>query len=277
MTQFLFLYGGGPTPTDLAQACRDLHLPAGSLRSLGRAHLPDLAPAWVRVAGGPIQLAAVPSPAGALPGLLLQVTAATAANLASHADLQWTEHPALSDDGRVVWAWTAQVGPPMATAQPDPQQLRSAQNFLKAWNIDSEPVVLAAADRPVPALCDVFAYGTLRLGEPNAPLLEPATAEPGYMNGKLWSLGAYPVLTPAAEPARVVGEVRHCRDLPERLQKLDELEDFTGYHPQSMYWRVLGRVHTGGGDRLAWLWQMNEVPPGAVAIPSGDWRDRQVP
>ncbi len=274
MNDTFFLYGAGPTPGDLARACRVWQLQPGALESLGPAYLPDCTPVWADDGRGAARLSATAHPAHLLPGLLLQASAAGATHLRGSGD--WSEVATLRNDGRVVWAWTCGVCREAWPVRPDPVQVDRVRTFLNVWGIDATPVLHAAAGEPVPPLSDVFAYGTLRHGEPNAPLLEPASVEPGYMSGRLWSLGAYPVLTPAAEPDRVLGELRHCPDLPRRLQKLDELEDFTGYHAQSMYWRVLGQVHTHAGDRLAWLWQMNDVPAGAVAIPSGDWRDRNL-
>ncbi len=277
MMQLLFLYGAGPLPLDLAQTCRALQLPAHSLRSLDSAYLPDFEPIWRMDPQGEVQLAARPAPACLVPGLLVEATPPAAQALRNTLNLKWSIQMVLNETGGVVPAWLASVAlGQVAVAEPTHAALQQVQGFLNTWKIDPLPATLAATGQPVPPLCDVFAYGTLREGEPNAPLLGSATSEPCYMNGSLWSLGAYPVLTPAREPQRVMGELRHAPELTSRLVAIDHLEDFTGYHDKSMYWRVLGRVHAASGSKLAWLWQMDEVPAGAVAILSGDWRDRLV-
>lgn len=120
----------------------------------------------------------------------------------------------------------------------------------------------------------VFAYGTLKRGERNHPLVEGwvVKALPGYVEGfRLYHLAEgpsrpypYPGMVPGE--GRVYGEVLFL--LAEALPLLDELEE-EGVE----YRRVRVQVATEEGSLAAWAYLYLGTLEGALPVPGGVWSE----
>jgi gamma-glutamylcyclotransferase (GGCT)/AIG2-like uncharacterized protein YtfP len=123
-----------------------------------------------------------------------------------------------------------------------------------------------------------FVYGTLLPEQPNYDLWsqhivhqEPAI----YPNGRLFDLGAYPVLLegkggPIAGQLVTIGQ----QDYGQVLLTLDALEGYDPQEPEAGDYRRYERMVrlTDGRQQLAWVYLGRETAvAGAALIPSGDW------
>lgn len=119
----------------------------------------------------------------------------------------------------------------------------------------------------------VFAYGTLKRGERNHPLVAPYLRRvlPGFVEGfHLYHLPRGPH-RPYAYPAMVPGEGRVYGEVfclaSEALPLLDALEE-----EGEEYRRVRVRVETEEGPLEAWAYLYLGGLEGALPLPQGVWK-----
>ena len=111
----------------------------------------------------------------------------------------------------------------------------------------------------------VFVYGTLLTGECNARWAGNARRQKAWTLGTIHDTGyGFPAFVKRGR-TRIVGEVLTVGD--DGFRSMDRLEGYP-----SLYRRELIQVHlVGGGNVLAWVYIMNNLPKGAPVIESGDW------
>jgi gamma-glutamylcyclotransferase (GGCT)/AIG2-like uncharacterized protein YtfP len=123
-----------------------------------------------------------------------------------------------------------------------------------------------------------FVYGTLMIGQPNAPRWRDCiqSVHSAHVDDyRLFDFGYYPVMI-QEEGSKVFGQLvslkRDCYD--QILKDLDFLESFDPNHPDSSnYLRVKALIETSEGERLeAWTYigvetHVQKLPP----IDHGDW------
>ena len=117
----------------------------------------------------------------------------------------------------------------------------------------------------------IIAYGTLMTGERNHRFCRNAVSiQPCTITGTIYDTGwGFPAFRPEGD-ATVSAELIEIpiTDWP----AVDQLE---GY-PQ-LYDRMLVSATLEDGSMVeAWVYMMNNVPPQAKAIASGDWKKREV-
>lgn len=136
-------------------------------------------------------------------------------------------------------------------------------------------------------LDNVFTYGTLRPGQPNADLLTGAL---GHLIGRTRHLqllaprhNYFPYATevsPSPDGPETVGTLYRLPDpATEILRRLDLLEGYSPTHPEtSHYRRIRAPVQTQLGVLSAWAYVAGpRVDVTAMTpIPSGDWLTRSV-
>ena len=126
----------------------------------------------------------------------------------------------------------------------------------------------------------LFVYGTLRRGQQRHDLLEELGAEylgQGIVVGELLDLGAYPGALKGGPQSsmRVVGELYRLADASSALKVLDDYED-AGGGAAALYRREVDPIVRSDGERVsAWVYWLNESPPGARRIESGDYATRR--
>ena len=111
----------------------------------------------------------------------------------------------------------------------------------------------------------VFVYGTLLTGECNAHRAGCARRQKAWALGTIYDTGwRFPAFVKRGR-TRIVGEVLTVGE--EGFRSMDRLEGYP-----SLYRREQIRVHlVGGGQVLAWVYIMNNLPKNATVIESGDW------
>ena len=111
----------------------------------------------------------------------------------------------------------------------------------------------------------VFVYGTLIAGERNARWAGNARRQKAWTLGTIHDTGyGFPAYQKRGR-TRIVGEVLTVGD--DGFRSMDRLEGYP-----SLYRREQIRVHlVGGGQVLAWVYIMNNLPEKATVIESGDW------
>ena len=111
----------------------------------------------------------------------------------------------------------------------------------------------------------VFAYGTLLTGECNAHRAGRARRQKAWTLGTVYDTGyRFPAFVKRGR-TRIVGEVLTVDD--DGFKSMDWLEGYP-----RLYRREQIRVHlVGGGQVLAWVYIMNDLPKKATVIESGDW------
>ncbi len=111
----------------------------------------------------------------------------------------------------------------------------------------------------------VFVYGTLIAGECNARWAGNARRQKAWTLGTIHDTGyGFPAFVKRGR-TRIVGEVLTVGE--EGFRSMDRLEGYP-----SLYRREQIRVHlVGGGQVLAWVYIMNNLPKNATVIESGDW------
>ena len=111
----------------------------------------------------------------------------------------------------------------------------------------------------------VFVYGTLLTGECNAHRAGCARRQKAWALGTIYDTGwRFPAFTKNGR-TRVAGEVLTVDD--NGFRSMDAIEGYP-----RLYRREQIRVHlVGGGQVLAWVYIMNDLPKKATVIESGDW------
>ena len=111
----------------------------------------------------------------------------------------------------------------------------------------------------------VFVYGTLLTGECNARRAGRARRQKAWTLGTIYDTGyRFPAFVKRGR-TRIVGELLTVDD--EGFRSMDWLEGYP-----RLYRREQIRVHlVGGGQVLAWVYIMNNLPKKATVIESGDW------
>ena len=111
----------------------------------------------------------------------------------------------------------------------------------------------------------VFVYGTLIAGEANAHWAGNARRQKAWTTGTIYDTGCrFPAFVKRGR-THVKGEVLTVDD--EGFKSMDRLEGYP-----RLYRREQIQVHlVGGGNVLAWVYIMNNLPKGAPVIESGDW------
>jgi gamma-glutamylcyclotransferase (GGCT)/AIG2-like uncharacterized protein YtfP len=127
----------------------------------------------------------------------------------------------------------------------------------------------------------LFVYGTLMPGSrhPMARRLETQSAYlgPGWIGGKLHSLGWYPAAIPSSAPgSRVYGEVVRLHNPQATLSWLDAYEGCApGQSEPHAYQRVIVPVTLNSGDKLdAWVYFYKLPVHSARHLPSGRFVQR---
>jgi gamma-glutamylcyclotransferase (GGCT)/AIG2-like uncharacterized protein YtfP len=130
-------------------------------------------------------------------------------------------------------------------------------------------VILIASDASAVQMSKhlVFAYGTLRRGDPGAMSMRFPNSKfiaEATVSGNLYDLGAYPGLLVDGSSGIVVGEVYEVDD--ETLTKLDEFE------ASSHYYRKQVEISLDGDSRTGWTYEPNpDFYSLNKLIKSGDW------
>lgn len=115
----------------------------------------------------------------------------------------------------------------------------------------------------------IVAYGTLMTGERNHIFCRNALGiRPCAIRGTLYDTGwGFPAFVPG-ETGTVRAELMEipAADWP----AVDRLEGYPLLYGR----RQITAVPDDGGPVEAWVYVMNELPPGAKIIPGGDWKNR---
>ncbi|WP_439022466.1 gamma-glutamylcyclotransferase family protein [Bacillus thuringiensis] len=117
----------------------------------------------------------------------------------------------------------------------------------------------------------VFVYGTLRRGETNAHYMQGATciADGAWTYGKLFDTNeGYPAMIYSNED-KVYGEVYEVNKAV--LQKLDELEEYTGNAESDLYDRITETIYLGDREMRAFVYVAQDKEMLKKVIISGDW------
>jgi len=112
----------------------------------------------------------------------------------------------------------------------------------------------------------VFVYGTLRVNQPNAHLLEHATLiiQNAWTYGSLFSTDKYyPILIQSSED-KVFGDVYEITE--KELGLLDELEGYYGPDAENLYNRYKQNVYKEGQNVTAWVYTIHS---------DNEWMKRQ--
>ncbi len=126
-----------------------------------------------------------------------------------------------------------------------------------------------------PTLDYIFVYGTLMKQESRNELLEQYSSEclgQNKITGKLLHVSTFPGMV-NDDNSQVNGELYHCLEIGECLEKLDWIEGFHGYDSDdSLFTRVVSRVIDENHTTWAWTYMYNGESN--RIIESGDWRTR---
>ncbi|HDR8183928.1 TPA: gamma-glutamylcyclotransferase [Bacillus thuringiensis] len=121
----------------------------------------------------------------------------------------------------------------------------------------------------------VFVYGTLRKEQTNAHFMQGAIciADGAWTYGKLFDTNeGYPAMICSNE-GKVYGEVYEVNGVV--LQKLDELEEYTGNAESDLYDRIIETVYLGDREIRAFVYVAQDIRMLKKVIISGDWVEYQ--
>ncbi|PFL24576.1 branched-chain alpha-keto acid dehydrogenase [Bacillus cereus] len=121
----------------------------------------------------------------------------------------------------------------------------------------------------------VFVYGTLRKKQTNAHYMQGATciADAAWTYGELFDTGeGYPAMI-CSNGEKVYGEVYEVNDAA--LQKLDELEEYTGNAESDLYNRITQTIYFGDIEIHAYVYVAQDREMLKKGIISGDWVEYQ--
>lgn len=293
MSETVFVLGPALDPAALHDHCVRTGHDASAVRPIGRAFLPDHAPAFARRDGsGPGHLLAKYRRGSALAGALFEVRDSGAL----FEEFDRTRGVGAAREVRTVLTETGRIhrvhvqadrffrdGDELAA--PAREELDSIVRGLVRFGHDASPIRGAALGRRVATEpSSLFVYGTLRHGESRASWLDkhdPFEGGKGVVKGsvagRLLDLGDYPAYVPTSERTpRVQGEVYTFADLEEVFRDIDAVEDFQGYEPPAgEYIRALVKVDLDARERIAWTYVYAGDASGHPLIASGDWVDRR--
>lgn len=163
---------------------------------------------------------------------------------------------------------------------PTEEYVKVVRKGLEEFGLCTDALMAAATNEEPRLFTDaVFTYGTLMRGECRFDSLAQFGIEAALMGaipGTLVDLGSYPGLLPndAAVPRGCVdGDFVRVSDVSNALKKLDQIEGFDGFGPESLYIRRLTPVDVGGRCRWAWTYEYNLFVDSAKSvIENGSWR-----
>ncbi|EJQ95118.1 branched-chain alpha-keto acid dehydrogenase [Bacillus mycoides] len=121
----------------------------------------------------------------------------------------------------------------------------------------------------------VFVYGTLRKEQTNAHYMQGATciADGAWTYGKLFDTNeGYPAMVCSNEE-KVYGEVYEVNS--DVLQKLDELEEYTGNPESDLYDRITQTIYFWDIETHAYVYVAQDREMLKKVIISGDWVEYQ--
>ncbi|MED0948833.1 gamma-glutamylcyclotransferase [Bacillus mobilis] len=121
----------------------------------------------------------------------------------------------------------------------------------------------------------VFVYGTLRKEQSNAHFMQGAIciADGAWMYGKLFDTNeGYPAMICSNED-KVYGEVYEVND--DVLQKIDELEEYTGHAESDLYDRITKTIYLADREIRAFVYVAQDKEMLKEFIVSGDWVEYQ--
>ncbi|MGG0722341.1 gamma-glutamylcyclotransferase family protein [Bacillus mycoides] len=121
----------------------------------------------------------------------------------------------------------------------------------------------------------VFVYGTLRKEQTNAHYMQGATciADGAWTYGKLFDTNeGYPAMICSNEE-KVYGEVYEVNS--DVLQKLDELEEYTGNPESDLYDRITQTIYFWDIETHAYVYVAQDREMLKKVIISGDWVEYQ--
>ncbi|MBJ8052907.1 gamma-glutamylcyclotransferase [Bacillus cereus] len=121
----------------------------------------------------------------------------------------------------------------------------------------------------------VFVYGTLRKEQTNDHYMQGATciADVAWTYGKLFDTNeGYPAMICSNEE-KIYGEVFEVNS--DVLQKLDELEEYTGNAESDLYDRITQTIYFGDIEIHAYVYVAQDREMLKKVIISGDWVEYQ--
>ncbi|PFO74767.1 branched-chain alpha-keto acid dehydrogenase [Bacillus cereus] len=121
----------------------------------------------------------------------------------------------------------------------------------------------------------VFVYGTLRKEQSNAHFMQGAIciADGAWMYCKLFDTNeGYPAMICSNED-KVYGEVYEVND--DVLQKIDELEEYTGNAESDLYDRITKTIYLADREIRAFVYVAQDKEMLKEFIVSGDWVEYQ--
>ncbi|MDQ7235989.1 gamma-glutamylcyclotransferase family protein [Bacillus pacificus] len=121
----------------------------------------------------------------------------------------------------------------------------------------------------------VFVYGTLRKEQANAHYMQGAICitDEAWTYGKLFDTNeGYPAMI-CSNKDKVYGEVYEVND--DVLQKLDELEEYTGNAESDLYDRITETIYLGDSEIRAFVYVAQDKEMLKKVIISGDWVEYQ--
>ncbi|MEH7456601.1 gamma-glutamylcyclotransferase family protein [Bacillus sp. JJ1127] len=122
----------------------------------------------------------------------------------------------------------------------------------------------------------VFVYGTLRKQQANAHYLYGATciADEAWTHGKLFDTNeGYPAMICTKEE-KVYGEIYAVSDRV--LQKLDDLEEYTGNAETDLYERITQTVYFANREINAYVYIAQDKEMLQRPIISGNWVEYRI-
>ncbi|MBS7248267.1 MAG: gamma-glutamylcyclotransferase family protein [Candidatus Jordarchaeales archaeon] len=133
-------------------------------------------------------------------------------------------------------------------------------------------------------LNSLFAYGTLMDTSflKKRWNIEPVSVEDGFIIGRLYRAGWFPVFIEDPEGFKVYGKLLRVKDLASVIKSIDYYEGYDESDPASLFIRKRMRVFiSSGGEEDAWVYVGNPknsrirgvcVPKNLIA--DGRWRQK---
>ncbi len=294
MTQFYFAYGSNLCSSDWIEWCERNGFDSSGLSPVCVGFLPDHELHFSHFSssrkGGALNV--VPSIGHVVEGVLMQADRETwralqckegAPNVYEAVEMT-VLNEAGSQFSAVVYVLKADRVQPYV--KPTDEYVAVVKKGLEMFDLCTNALMDAANNQEPQVFADaVFSYGTLMRGESRFDSLAQfglETALRGEIPGRLVDLGSYPGLLPndqAVDTGWVEGDFVRITDSINALKKLDQIEGFEGYRPESLYIRRLTRVDLGGRLRWAWVYEYNlfvnstaSETSTVTGIESGSWR-----
>ncbi len=282
-----FAYGSNLDFEDWSKWCKKRQADPSGLIELEPVFLPDYEIKFHYYSGSRGGGAAdvIPSSVGTVvPGVLFQLDSKTLKLMDSKEGVKYNCYErkwvdVIKFDGSVVNALTYVVSQEKIEqrfVEPTLEYTNLIRNGLKKRGLPTEFLELSLSTKLNNAsLNHIFVYGTLMKQESRNELLKNYSTEflgQKSITGRLLDLSSFPGMI-HDDHSVIIGELYHCYEIKNCLEKLDWIEGFYGYDSDdSLFTRIITRVHDESNPKWAWTYKYNGESD--KIIDSGNWRVR---